>query len=102
MTIDRDRDSDPSSLRSSGPDSDPSSLRSSGPDSDPSSLRSSGPDSDPSSLRSSGLPAQANDAFTRAQAEQDAAAHHSTRTFKIWRGEKGQGEFVEYKQDVVE
>src|SRR4051795_12636071 len=44
----------------------------------------------------------AKDAFTRAQAEQDAAAHHSTRSFKIWRGADGKGEFVEYKQDVVE
>jgi succinate dehydrogenase / fumarate reductase, iron-sulfur subunit len=47
-------------------------------------------------------PTQANDAFTRAQAEQDAAAHHSTMAFRIWRGENGKGEFVEYKQDVVE
>ena len=27
---------------------------------------------------------------------------HDTRSFKIWRGEQGKGEFVEYKQDVVE
>lgn len=52
----------------------------------------------PASLTSSG----SVDAFTRAQAEQDAAAKHSTRTFKIWRGERGKGEFVEFKQDVVE
>jgi succinate dehydrogenase / fumarate reductase iron-sulfur subunit len=45
---------------------------------------------------------KANDAFTRAQAEQDAAARHTTRSFKIWRGEHGKGEFVEFKQDVVE
>jgi succinate dehydrogenase / fumarate reductase iron-sulfur subunit len=45
---------------------------------------------------------KAKDAFTAAQAAQDAAAHHATRSFKIWRGEKGKGEFVEYKQDVVE
>jgi succinate dehydrogenase / fumarate reductase iron-sulfur subunit len=44
----------------------------------------------------------AEDAFTRAQAAQDASAKHATRSFKIWRGEKGKGEFVEYKQDVVE
>jgi len=44
----------------------------------------------------------AKDAFTRAQAEQDASAKHATRTFKIWRGERGKGELVEYKQDVVE
>jgi succinate dehydrogenase iron-sulfur subunit len=42
------------------------------------------------------------DAFTAAQAAQDAAAKHDVRTFKIWRGEKGQGAFVEYRQDVVE
>ena len=27
---------------------------------------------------------------------------HDVRTFKIWRGEQGKGDFVEYKQDVVE
>ncbi|MGE5730875.1 MAG: hypothetical protein ACM37U_02980, partial [Gemmatimonas sp.] len=43
-----------------------------------------------------------HDAYTAAQAEQDAAAHHATRAFKIWRGAAGKGEFVEYKQDVVE
>src|SRR5499426_2214829 len=42
------------------------------------------------------------DAFTAAQAAQDAAAKHDVRTFKIWRGENGKGDFVEYKQDVVE
>jgi succinate dehydrogenase / fumarate reductase iron-sulfur subunit len=46
---------------------------------------------------------QAKDAYTAAQAQQDAAAKHTTRTFKIWRGDGGtQGQFVEYKQDVVE
>jgi succinate dehydrogenase / fumarate reductase iron-sulfur subunit len=48
---------------------------------------------------------KAKDAYTAAQAQQDAAAKHTTRTFKIWRGEGGggkQGQFVEYKQDVVE
>jgi succinate dehydrogenase / fumarate reductase iron-sulfur subunit len=48
---------------------------------------------------------QGKDANTAAQAKQDAAAKHTTRTFKIWRGEGGggkQGQFVEYKQDVVE
>src|SRR5499433_3364586 len=42
------------------------------------------------------------DAFTAAQAAQDAAAKHDTRVFKVWRGEAGKGEYVEYKQDVVE
>ncbi len=42
------------------------------------------------------------DAFTAAQAAQDAAAKHDTRSFKIWRGAAGHGDFVEYRQDVVE
>jgi succinate dehydrogenase / fumarate reductase iron-sulfur subunit len=42
------------------------------------------------------------DAYTAAQDAQDAAAAHSQRTFRIWRGAGGQGEFQEYKQDVVE
>jgi succinate dehydrogenase / fumarate reductase iron-sulfur subunit len=46
--------------------------------------------------------ARPKDAFTAAQAAQDAAAKHDTRAFQIWRGDKGKGEFVEYKQDVVE
>jgi succinate dehydrogenase / fumarate reductase iron-sulfur subunit len=45
---------------------------------------------------------KAHDAYTAAQAAQDASAKHDTRSFKIWRGEGGKGEFVEYKQDVVE
>jgi len=49
-----------------------------------------------------GQPATAHDAYTAAQAAQDASAKHGTRSFKIWRGEHGKGEFVEYKQDVVE
>jgi succinate dehydrogenase / fumarate reductase iron-sulfur subunit len=44
----------------------------------------------------------AKDAYTAAQAAQDAKAKHATRSFKIWRGDGGKGEFVEYKQDVVE
>jgi succinate dehydrogenase / fumarate reductase iron-sulfur subunit len=45
---------------------------------------------------------KAKDAYTAAQAAQDASAKHDTRSFKIWRGQSGKGEFVEYKQDVVE
>jgi succinate dehydrogenase / fumarate reductase iron-sulfur subunit len=45
---------------------------------------------------------KAHDAYTAAQAAQDASAKHATRAFKIWRGQSGKGEFVEYKQDVVE
>ena len=44
----------------------------------------------------------AGDAFTAAQAAQDAAAKHETRTFKIWRGDNGTGAFVDFQQDVVE
>jgi succinate dehydrogenase and fumarate reductase iron-sulfur protein len=44
----------------------------------------------------------AKDAFTAAQAAQDAAAKRSTRSFRIWRGDRGKGEYVEYKQNVVE
>src|SRR4026207_1531690 len=48
-------------------------------------------------------PSHAKEASTAAQAAQDAAAQHATRTFKIWRGESGTpGGFVEYQQDVVE
>ncbi|HET9425949.1 MAG TPA: succinate dehydrogenase/fumarate reductase iron-sulfur subunit [Gemmatimonadaceae bacterium] len=49
-----------------------------------------------------GGPSQAGDAYTAAQDAQDAAATHSTRTFRIWRGADGGGEFREYRQDVVE
>jgi succinate dehydrogenase / fumarate reductase, iron-sulfur subunit len=45
---------------------------------------------------------KSHDAYTAAQAAQDASAKHTTRSFKIWRGEQGRGEFVEYTQDVVE
>ena len=49
-----------------------------------------------------GTPSGAVDAYTAAQDAQDAAAEHSQRTFRIWRGSQGKGEFQEYKQDVVE
>src|SRR4051812_21747150 len=42
------------------------------------------------------------DAYTAAQDAQDAAAAHSTRTFKIWRGTGESGKFEEFKQEVVE
>jgi succinate dehydrogenase / fumarate reductase iron-sulfur subunit len=47
-------------------------------------------------------PSGAVDAYTAAQDAQDAAAEHSQRTFRIWRGADGKGGFQEYKQDVVE
>jgi succinate dehydrogenase / fumarate reductase, iron-sulfur subunit len=45
---------------------------------------------------------QAGDAYTAAQAEQDARAKHATRKFRVWRGEHGTGDFVDYEQEVVE
>jgi len=42
------------------------------------------------------------DAYTAAQAAQDAAATHSSRRFKIWRGDSGSGQFVDFTTDVVE
>ena len=42
------------------------------------------------------------DAYTAAQAAQDAAASKSTRVFRVWRGEANNGDFVEFKQQVVE
>jgi succinate dehydrogenase / fumarate reductase iron-sulfur subunit len=42
------------------------------------------------------------DAYTAAQTAQDAAASKSTRMFRVWRGEANTGEFVEFKQQVVE
>ena len=44
----------------------------------------------------------AGDAYTAAQDAQDAAAHHSSRMFKIWRGAGDSAKFEEYRQDVVE
>src|ERR1051325_10725672 len=46
--------------------------------------------------------ASTRDAYTAAQAEQDAAARVTTRRFQIWRGDAGNGAFVEYQQEVVE
>jgi succinate dehydrogenase / fumarate reductase iron-sulfur subunit len=44
----------------------------------------------------------AGDAYTAAQAEQDARAKHTTRTFKIWRGDAGNGGFVDFATKVTE
>jgi succinate dehydrogenase / fumarate reductase iron-sulfur subunit len=44
----------------------------------------------------------AGDAYTAAQTAQDATAELSTRKFRVWRGEKGKGDFVDYDQEVVE
>ena len=45
---------------------------------------------------------QGGDAYTAAQAAQDAGAAHGTRAFRVWRGEGGSGAFVDYSTDVVE
>ena len=42
------------------------------------------------------------DAYTAAQAAQDATAVHERRTFRIWRGERGSGAFVDYTTYAVE
>ena len=48
------------------------------------------------------LPERKGDAYTAAQASQDAAALHSTRTFRIWRGDATGGRLVDYTTDVTE
>jgi succinate dehydrogenase / fumarate reductase iron-sulfur subunit len=55
-----------------------------------------------SSNQQGGGASGAVDAYTAAQDAQDRAAKHSKRTFRIWRGDSGKGEFTEYQQDVVE
>ena len=47
-------------------------------------------------------PRASGDAYTAAQASQDAAAKHSTRTFRVWRGDASGGDFVDYATDVTE
>ena len=42
------------------------------------------------------------DAYTAAQASQDASAQHSTRTFRVWRGDAAEGALVDYTTDVTE
>ena len=51
----------------------------------------------------SGLAAsEAGDAYTAAQADQDARAEHDKRVFRIWRGADGAGSLEEYTTDTVE
>jgi succinate dehydrogenase / fumarate reductase iron-sulfur subunit len=47
-------------------------------------------------------PTGSSDAYTAGQAAQDAAASTAKRKFRVWRGENGKGEFVEFEQEVVE
>ena len=42
------------------------------------------------------------DAYTAAQQAQDAAAGHSARTFRVWRGADGQGEFKDYTTEAID
>src|ERR687894_2331005 len=45
------------------------------------------------------------DAYTAAQAAQDARAEHATRTFRVWRGapgDAGGGKLVDYTTEVTE
>jgi succinate dehydrogenase / fumarate reductase, iron-sulfur subunit len=44
----------------------------------------------------------AGDAYTAAQQEQDAAAGHSARTFRVWRGADGQGELRDYTTEAMD
>jgi succinate dehydrogenase / fumarate reductase iron-sulfur subunit len=44
----------------------------------------------------------AGDAYTAAQAEQDAQAKHGSLAFRVWRGADGTGKFEEYITDTVE
>ena len=45
---------------------------------------------------------KAKDAYTAAQAAQDAAAGHGARTFRIWRGADGNGEFRDYTTEAID
>jgi succinate dehydrogenase / fumarate reductase, iron-sulfur subunit len=42
------------------------------------------------------------DAYTAAQQAQDAAAGHSARTFRVWRGADGQGELRDYTTEAMD
>ena len=42
------------------------------------------------------------DAYTEAQAAQDAAVAHETRTFRVWRGADGAGEFKDYTTSTTD
>jgi succinate dehydrogenase / fumarate reductase, iron-sulfur subunit len=42
------------------------------------------------------------DAYTAAQQAQDAAVGHSARTFRVWRGADGNGEFRDYTTEAID
>jgi succinate dehydrogenase / fumarate reductase, iron-sulfur subunit len=50
----------------------------------------------------SSAPSQAVDAYTAAQEAQDAAVGHSARTFRVWRGADGQGDFRDYTTEAMD
>ena len=45
---------------------------------------------------------RAVDAYTAAQQAQDAAAGHGARTFRVWRGADGDGEFRDYTTEAID
>jgi len=45
---------------------------------------------------------RATDAYTAAQQAQDAAAGHGARTFRLWRGADGNGEFRDYTTEAID
>jgi succinate dehydrogenase / fumarate reductase, iron-sulfur subunit len=45
---------------------------------------------------------RAVDAYTAAQQAQDAAAGHSARTFRVWRGANGEGDFRDYTTEAMD
>ncbi len=45
---------------------------------------------------------RATDAYTAAQQAQDAAAGHGARTFRLWRGADGVGEFRDYTTEAID
>jgi succinate dehydrogenase / fumarate reductase iron-sulfur subunit len=45
---------------------------------------------------------RAVDAYTAAQQAQDAAAGHGARTFRVWRGADGVGEFRDYTTEAID
>jgi succinate dehydrogenase / fumarate reductase, iron-sulfur subunit len=45
---------------------------------------------------------RATDAYTAAQQAQDAAVGHGARTFRLWRGADGNGEFRDYTTEAID
>src|SRR5829696_7027420 len=49
-----------------------------------------------------GVTPRTTDAYTAAQAAQDAEAQYATRTFRVWRGDREGGQLVDYTTQVTE